>query len=454
MTTPLQLASIWEKISGLLKSRISAETYSSWFKEVKLVEMSQTDLVFEVENDITAVWIETNYKELLQEVSLLVLDQVLNIEIRNAAAVAPQPESKKSSSGSKSGANKDQAGRSKANANINPKYRFNNFVVGHNSQFAYASAEAVANAPCSVYNPLFIHGGSGLGKTHLMQAIGNTVSEKFGEQSVQYLTCEQFTNEFIDAIQHQQLSKFRNKYRRVRVLLLDDVQFFGGKERSQEEFFHTFNSLFDTQKQIILTSDRPACEIAQLEPRLVSRFESGLTVEINPPSLETRVAILQQKRSDWNVNIGDEILHFLAANIRKNVRRLEGSLMRLATFSSLSGSDPSLEKAQHLLRDILREEQRKTVTIESIQRFVAEHFSIRLADMTSKRRPANIAFPRQIAMYLSRRMTSSSLMDIGEAFGGRDHGTVIHAAKSIEAKMEADPGLHSLIEQLDEQLRS
>ncbi|RYD42090.1 MAG: chromosomal replication initiator protein DnaA, partial [Verrucomicrobiaceae bacterium] len=328
---------------------------------------------------------------------------------------------------------------------LNPQFTLDNFVVGSNSQFAHAACEAVGKRKGPGYNPLFIHGGSGLGKTHLMQAIGQEFLRRVPASRVVYLTCEKFTNEFIDAVRKGDLERFRKRYRSAELMLIDDVQFIGGKERSQEEFFHTFNSLLDGRCQVVLTSDRPASEIKNLEPRLVSRFECGLTVEIQPPVFETRLAILQKKRDEWKVKVEEGIMRFLADRIRSNVRRLEGALMRVATFASLAGERVTEERVEHLLRDLLREETGKQVTVDSIQRAVADHFDVRLADMTSRRRPASIAFPRQIAMYLSRTLTKQSLMEIGEAFGGRDHGTVIHAVKRITSQMEADPSTRDAV---------
>jgi chromosomal replication initiator protein len=325
-------------------------------------------------------------------------------------------------------------------------------VVGANNQYAQAACTAVANAPGKTYNPLFIYGGVGLGKTHLMHAIGQQTSARKKGIKVLYITSERFTNEFIDAIQNSKLVKFRNRYRQADVLLIDDIQFLAGKERSQEEFFHTFNTLFDGHKQIVLSSDRPPSEIANLEHRLVSRFEWGLTAELQPPDVETREAILRKKAQTLEVKLENSVLRFLAERIRTNVRRLEGALMRVASFASLSGQNPSSEKIEHLLKDILQEEARRAVTIDQIQKRVAEHFDVRIADMTSKRRPANIAFPRQIAMYLARELTKSSLSEIGDAFGGRDHGTVLHAHRLVKDKMRNEEKIRQVVSFLDSQL--
>ncbi len=467
-----QNTALWSKITGLIHGKVNKDTFDRWFTRLVLIEDSGTHLVIAADDDICLAWVETNYAHLIQEAALTVLEGPRTLVFRllgeegddadaheeklkegwgdNALKAAVEARSSQNQGASV------KTTRSKARGispNLNPNYSFDNFVVGANNQFAHAVGIAVAASPVSQYNPLFIHGGSGLGKTHLMQAIGNEIVRRRPESVVLYLTCDQFVNEYIESIRSNDPSKFRKKYRKVDVLLLDDIQFLSGKERTQEEFFHTFNTLFNGHKQIVLSSDRPASEISNLEPRLTSRFESGLTVEIQTPNLETRMAILQQKRKQWNVKVSDSILTFLAERIRKNVRRLEGGLMRVATFASLSGDILDITRVESLLRDILREENAKQVTIDAIQRRVSEYFDIRLADMSSRRRPASIAFPRQVAMYLSRRLTNVSLQDIGEAFGGRDHGTVIHANKTIEAKMKTDNALKDLIARFDEELR-
>jgi chromosomal replication initiator protein len=336
---------------------------------------------------------------------------------------------------------------------MNPRNTFETFVVGSNNQFAHGAAIAVAKSPSKTYNPFFVYGGSGLGKTHLLQAIGHFAIGSHKSSRVVYLSSEQFTNEFIDAIQHGTLVKFRKKYRYADILMIDDIQFLAGKERSQEEFFHTFNTLHDGHKQIVLSSDRPASEIEKLEQRLVSRFEWGMTAELQPPDIETRIAILKKKAESLNIALEPWVIEFLADRIRNNVRRLEGALMRVASYKSLSDREITREVIENLLRDIFQEQARRAVTIEQIQRKVAEHFDVRLADMTSKRRPANIAFPRQVAMFLSRELTNSSLSDIGDAFGGKDHGTVIHACKLVKRRIEEDEQTRHVIRLLDSQLQ-
>jgi chromosomal replication initiator protein len=310
----------------------------------------------------------------------------------------------------------------------------------------------VAQAPGKSYNPLFLYGGVGLGKTHLLHAIGQYVTSQKKGARVAYVSSEKFTNEYIDGIQNNNLAKFRKKYRQTDVLLIDDIQFLAGKERIQEEFFHTFNALHESHKQIVLTCDRPASEIQNLEHRLVSRFEWGLVTDLQPPDIEMRVAILKKKADFMNVSLPEDVLNFLANRIRTNVRRLEGALIRVASYASLTGRKLTLEVVEGLLREILHEEGRYAISIEVIQKKVAEHFDLRLADMSSKRRPENIAFPRQIAMFLARQMTENSLSSIGEAFGGRDHGTVLHACRLVKDRMEIDANVRQVVHLLEKKL--
>jgi chromosomal replication initiator protein len=335
---------------------------------------------------------------------------------------------------------------------FNPGNTFETFVVGDNNQFAHLTALAVAHNPGRSFNPLFLFGGVGLGKTHLLHAIGHHVLQSRRGARVAYLSCERFMNEFIEALQTNSLVKFRRRYRMLDLLLVDDIQFLGGKERIQEEFFHTFNALHEARKQIVLSCDRPASEIQGLEQRLISRFEWGQTADVQPPDVETRMAILRNKEKSLGFPIPVEITNFLASRIRTNVRRLEGAFTRVASYAQLTGRPLTLETVESLLREILQEEGRQTISIDSIQKRVADHYDIRLADMTSKRRPENIAFPRQVAMYLARQLTESSLSAIGDAFGGRDHGTVLHACRQVKDRMEVDANVRQTVSYLEKQM--
>jgi chromosomal replication initiator protein len=443
----------WRKLSLALKPQVSADTFKRWFSTVELVKATPDSLTFRVPNKIYQFWIESNHMPALQTAIVQTFGAPREVKFSFPAGTLSEPEIEAAAIKElPSDPLRDQRAAA-AVAALNPRNTFETFVVGPNNEIAHAASLAVAQSPARTYNPLFIYGGVGLGKTHLMQAIGHYVWGKKKSTKVMYLSSELFINEFIDAIQHNNLVTFRKRYRHAELLLIDDIQFLGGKERSQEEFFHTFNTLFDGHKQIVLSSDRPASEIANLEHRLVSRFEWGLTAELQPPAIETRLAILRKKALALQIKLEDRVLEFLASRIRTNVRRLEGALMRVASFASLSGKELSQEIIEHLLKDILQEEARNSITIEQIQRRVAEHFDVRLADMTSKRRPANIAFPRQVAMYLARELTKASLNEIGEAFGGRDHGTVLHACKLVKRRMHEQDGVRQTISFIDSSLQ-
>jgi chromosomal replication initiator protein len=449
-------AQIWSKLSTALKPQVSADTYKRWFSAVKLVHSTDDTLTFLVPNNIYQFWIESNHMTALQSAVVAACGAPRAIKFKmpsdGAAPISEAPAQEIEEPEEPPPTVRETKANGSA-LGLNPRNNFESFVVGPNNEIAHAASLAVAKSPARTYNPLFIYGGVGLGKTHLMQAIGQYVWANKKGAKVMYLSSELFINEFIDAIQHSTLVKFRKRYRQADLLLIDDIQFLGGKERSQEEFFHTFNTLFDGHKQIVLSSDRPASEIANLEHRLVSRFEWGLTAELQPPDVETRTAILRKKARTLHITLRDEIFEFLANRIRTNVRRLEGALMRVASFASLSGKELTNETVEHLLKDILNEEARHAVTIEQIQRRVAEHFDVRIADMTSKRRPANIAFPRQIAMYLARELTKASLNEIGDAFGGRDHGTVLHACKLVKKRMAEQDNIRQTISFIDSSLK-
>ena len=439
---------LWQKLSAALKPHVSADTFKRWFSAVELAGITPKTLSFRVPNNIYQYWIESNHMAALEAAVLTALGEPREIKFISSESPVEMDEvisSKQIDSGRDT--------RPVTSFGLNPRNTFESFVIGPNNEIAHAASLAVAQAPARTYNPLFIYGGVGLGKTHLMQAIGQYVLAKKKNTKVIYLSSELFINEFIDAIQHNNLVKFRKRYRQADLLCIDDIQFLAGKERSQEEFFHTFNTLFDGHKQIVLSCDRPASEIANLEHRLVSRFEWGLTAELQPPAIETRLAILRKKARGMQIKLPDEIFEFLANRIRSNVRRLEGALMRVASFASLSGKELNQEVIEHLLKDILQEEARTSITIEQIQRRVAEHFDVRLADMTSKRRPASIAFPRQVAMYLARELTKSSLNEIGDAFGGRDHGTVLHACKLVKKRMKEQDNIRQTISFIDSSLQ-
>ncbi len=439
---------IWNQTTDQIRTLLNTETYNLWFSTVQPISLNQSSITLEVPNEFSEVWLKDNYLELLQDALATASGRKLKIKFKVAESGGDVQVPVKPARGKSTSTKKVSDG----DLVFNPRNTFDTFVVGNNNSFAHAAAMAVAQQPGKAYNPLFLYGGTGLGKTHLLHAVGQHVVGSKKEAKVSYVSSEKFTNEYIAAIQENQLVKFRKKYRQTDVLLIDDIQFLAGKERIQEEFFHTFNALHEAHKQIVLTCDRPASEIQNLEHRLVSRFEWGLVTDLQPPDVETRLAILRNKVKTMGVEIPEDVLAFLANRIRTNIRRLEGALIRVASYAHLTGKQLTNDVVENLLREILQEEGRHTITIEVIQKKVAEKFDLRMADMTSKRRPENIAFPRQIAMFLSRQLTEHSLSAIGEAFGGRDHGTVLHACRLVKDRMEIDANVRQTVHYLEKQL--
>jgi chromosomal replication initiator protein len=440
------------------KSLFPEDVFQMWFEPVVCLETTTESMTLGVPNDFAAIWIHDNYLDLITQRLRLTAGRMVTVNLRKTEAGHPnqsprpvaEPTPRARTSAKARTTRYDE--RSPAAATLNPRNTFETFVVGNNNQMAHAASLAVAQAPAQAYNPLFLYGDTGLGKTHLMHAIGHAILRANPDARVAYLSTEKFTNEFIQALQENSLTKFRQRYRHVDVLLIDDVQFLAGKERIQEEFFHTFNDLFESGKQIILSSDRRASEIQKLEARLVSRFEWGLPADIQAPDLETRQAILRTKAASLKCNLPDNILNFIAQHITKNIRRLEGALIKVASYTALTNKPIDIATAERLLHDVLMEQAQTILTIETIQKRVADHFQIRHSDMTSKRRPNNIAIPRQIAMYLARTLTKHSLQEIGDAFGGRDHGTVIHACKAVDNMCEQDSSTRGSVEFLKTQL--
>ncbi len=466
MPNPLATSSLWETVKQDFKSLFPEDVFQLWFEPLECLDVSETSVTLGVPNDFAAIWIHDNYLDLIVQRLRLTAGQEMEVHLKKSPSSGAISGDRKRRSRSVTAEQpfdsppakrrvpltRTAERRPTASGSLNPRNTFENFVVGNNNQMAQAAAMAVAQAPAQAYNPLFLYGNTGLGKTHLMHAIGHAILQQRPDARVAYLSTEKFTNEFIQGLQENALVKFRQRYRSVDVLLLDDVQFLGGKERIQEEFFHTFNELFESGRQIVLSSDRRASEIAKLESRLVSRFEWGLPADIQSPDFETRVAILRTKAQSLQLEVPPDVITFVAQNISKNIRRLEGALIKVASYASLTGRTLDVPTTEMLLQDVLMEQAQNILTMETIQKRVAEHFQIRLSDMTSKRRPNNIAIPRQIAMYLSRTLTKHSLQEIGDAFGGRDHGTVIHACKAVDNMMEQDQTTRSSIDFLRNQL--
>ena len=444
---------LWQEISRKLKQILTPENYGRWFASLESISLEDNILMLGVANNLKQIWLEDNYASLLSEIVEKRFGKKIQVQFKSLSkpeeelAQIEQPKPVASSARKKTA---DLAGEE---SGLSLRNVFDNFVVGSNNEFAHAAALAVAQSPARAYNPLFIYGGVGLGKTHLMQAIGHYVYQHNKESRVAYVSSEKFLNEFIDAIQNKNYVRFRKKYRQCDILLIDDIHFLAGKEQIQEEFFHTFNTLFDAQRQIVLSSDRPVTEISNLQHRLISRFEWGLVTQLEPPDLETRIAILRKKMTSTNIQLTDEIVTFIASHIKTNIRRLEGAFVSVSSYASLMKKPLSIGEVERLLRGTLLEEAKKSLTIDTIQKCVAEHYDIRVADMTSRRRPANLAFPRQVAMFLARSLTAASLNEIGEAFGGKDHGTVLHAYRLIERRMKEDQGLRQKVAYLHQQLQ-
>ncbi len=460
-------STIWGEIIEEIQSQVSADDFNTWFKDLTYMGETTEQILLQTENPFAAIWLTDNYLGLIQraienvtglnrlvkivEAEELVPSTSLNNRLED---LSPTPDSSIPDITEAKPTHIGSSSRTKSLGNVNNDKTFSTFVVGPDNEFAYAACEAVANGPAQAYNPLFLYGDTGLGKTHLMHAIAHQVHVQHPKLRVKYVSSEKFTNEFIHTIQEGTFKQFREKYRKLDVLLIDDIHFLANKERIQEEFFHTFNDLYESSKQIVLSSDRPANEIGKLESRLVSRFQMGLSVDIQPPDLETRLAILNNKADAMKMNLDPSLLEFLAQRVTRNIRRMEGALTRVASFAQLGRRSMDIPSVERLLQDILQEEARHTISIEQIQKKVADHYHLSFKDMHSRRRPANIAFPRQIAMYLSRRLTNHSLKEIGDAFGGRDHGTVHHACQTVDDRMELEQEVRSKVEFLENQLTS
>lgn len=437
---------MWGSACSKLSETLSKDIYDRWISVIRPLSIKDNTLYLQVANDFYHCWLEEHYLPLIREAIQDISGEETGIQFKvdnesclSLPETVPQKKVKKSS-----------PRPVEYKVKLNPKYTFEHFIVGPSNHFAHAAAMAVAQNPARAYNPLFIYGGVGLGKTHLMQAIGRHV-HKHSPGDICYISSEEFINKYIRALQRHKLVEFRKRFRNIDVLLIDDIQFLGGKERMQEEFFHTFNALHDNHKQIVLTCDRPASEIPSLTERLVSRFEWGQVTELEKPDIETRLAILQNKAEELSVSLPDPVFQFIAEHIRSNIRRLEGALIRVASYTSLTQQALAQEKLENLLNDLLDQEQHTSVTMEDIKKRVAEYFDIRLSDMTSKRRPKSIALPRQVAMYLCRTLTSHSLPDIGECFN-KNHATVLHACRTIESQIVSDRSLRQSVQNLEQKL--
>ncbi|CEN80498.1 chromosomal replication initiator protein DnaA [Paraclostridium sordellii] len=425
----MDIVSLWEKTLQLIKGELSPPSFNAFFKQIKPLQIQSNTLILLVPNDFTKGILEDRYLNLIESS----VNQ-LSLKKHDIKFVLSEDDVR----GLKKNHNieEDDNKLKKNYPNLNPKYTFDTFVIGNSNRFAHAACVAVAEAPARAYNPLFLYGGVGLGKTHLMHAIGHHIMEQKKDPKVVYVSSEKFTNELINSIKDDRNEEFRNKYRNVDVLLIDDIQFIAGKERTQEEFFHTFNSLHEANKQIIISSDRPPKEIPTLEDRLRSRFEMGLITDIQAPDFETRMAILRKKAQMEDIDVPNEVTVYIAKNIKSNIRELEGALTRVVAYSSLTNKTISFELASEALKDIISTSKHEEINVNRIKEKVSSVFSLKMEDFNSKKRTRSISYPRQIAMYLSRELTDLSLPKIGEEFGGRDHTTVIHAHDKISKDIE------------------
>jgi len=435
---------LWAQAVAEIKERIGRQNYETWIKPIGFISRNKNEICLDVPNKFFRDWLTEHYLIQIQDILSALAKHDVKVVFEINEKTNRQANAEK-------GVKREERERvQKSNSNLVPKYTFQNFVVGASNQFAHAACVAVANQPGEHYNPLFIYGGVGLGKTHLVNAIGHQSAQRSGLKVV-YLSSESFMNELIGSLRRDKMDEFKKKFRNVDILILDDVQFIAGKERTQEEFFHTFNSLYESHKQIVITSDKFPKEIPGIEDRLRNRFEWGLIADIQPPDMETRVAILQKKAENEGVQLPHDVAFFLASNIDSNVRELEGSLTRLGAFSSLTKATITVELAKDVLKNTLKNAQQE-ITVENIQKTICDYFNLKIGDLKAKRRTQNIALPRQVAMYLCRKYTETSFPAIGDKFGGRDHSTVIHASKTIERKIKEDPHMQTTIEKLERNL--
>ncbi len=438
---------LWAEVAGRLKDALNTTTYRTWFAHAGGAELTDEAFIISVPNGFTREWIEGHFLGLISAAVRDTTGHELRIGLVVAdhePTLAPSvemPPRRAATNGS-------------AGGGMNPKYTFDSFVIGSSNRFAHAAALAVAEAPAQAYNPLFIYGSTGLGKTHLLQAIAQYTSEHAGSLTARYVTSETFMNDFINSLRDKRIEGFKQRYRNYDVLLIDDVQFFENKERIQEEFFHTFNSLYEAGSQIVISSDRPPREISTLEERLRSRFEWGLITDIQPPDLETRIAILRKKVKTDAITVPDaEVLTFIAGRISTNIRELEGALTRVVALSSLTGRPMTTELAQDVLKDVFPQGEVAEVSIKGIQETVSDRFGLTLEELCADKRSQNIVYPRQVAMYLSRELTDSSLPKIGKEFGGRDHTTVIHATSKIARLIKEDRSVYNLVQELTARIK-
>ena len=440
----MELEQIWEEALKMIEEETSPVSFATWIQPIVPCGIIGNKIILQVK--------ESFLKEIIEKRHLPLIRTAIKMVTKNEYDIMITTEEEQNA-GNLHNLAAEKPAENELARNLNPKYVFDSFVVGNSNRMAHAASLAVAESPAQAYNPLFLYGNSGLGKTHLMHSIGHFILDRNPQAKVLYVTSETFTNELINSIQNNKNEEFRNKYRNIDVLLIDDVQFIIGKESTQEEFFHTFNALYESNKQIIISSDRPPKEIKTLEDRLRSRFEWGLIADVQPPDYETRIAILKKKAERDNLTVPDDVMAYIAKNIASNIRELEGALTRIVAFATLTNQDISIALAENSLKDIFSENSATPLTPELIQQVVAEYYNIRVEDIQGSKKPKNIAFPRQVSMYLCRKLLDISLPKIGESFGGRDHTTVIYAISKIEKQLESDEGLQKTVHALEKEIK-
>jgi len=443
---------IWDSVLARIETKVNRFSYYSWFRQTSLLNDNGNTITIRVADPMVVDWLTKHYAGVIGEALAEVGRQGAALKFVPDGAEPDMPEESSQSAAEPLPEKPPEAASPSEAVGLSPRYSFDAFIVGASNQFAHAACRAVAEAPSRSYNPLFLYGGVGLGKTHLMHAIGHYVLTHSPGLKLTYISAERFMNEVINAIRYDRILEFRERYRGVDVLLVDDIQFIVGKERTQTEFFHTFNALHDAQKQIVISSDQPPHQITELEERLRSRFEWGLIADIQSPDLETKIAILKRKAEAEGVPLPDDVALFIAGRIKSNIRELEGSLIRLLAYASLTGREISMALAQETLRDVLRHDQR-AVTIDAIQKFIADYYKLKLNDLKSRNNSKSIAKPRQVAMYLCKSLTSASLPEIGKSFGGKHHSTVIHSIRKVEELRQRDAAFNSLINTFVESVR-
>lgn len=443
----MELKQIWEEALKIIEGETSPIKFETWIQTIVPCGIDGDRIILQVENNL--------FKDMIEKGALLpIIRSSVKLVSKKEYDIVIQTEEEQKAGGLRSiDLTSAEKKKSMADRNLNPKYVFDSFVVGNSNRMAHAASLAVAEEPAHAYNPLYLYGNSGLGKTHLMHSIGHFVLDKNPDAKVLYVTSETFTNELINSIQNNKMEEFRNKYRKIDLLMIDDIQFIAKKESTQEEFFHTFNALYENSKQIVISSDRPPKELKPLEERLISRFEWGLTVDVQSPDYETRIAILRKKAERDHITVPDDVMAYMAKNIASNIRELEGALTRIVAFATLTNQDISISLAENSLKDIFSENVSTPLTPDLIQQVVAEHYNIRVEDIQGSKKPKNIAFPRQVSMYLCRKLLDISLPKIGESFGGRDHTTVIHAITKIEKQLETDTALQKTLMQLEKEIK-